>query len=128
MTALKSKLNEDRSPLDTVKLLVALLVLGAGVLGFYWYSDASQLYRIPGLLAAVVVAALIFFTTAAGRALGGFAREARTELRKVVWPTRQETVQTTLVVLVMVVIAGIFLWLLDMFLLWGVNRLMGLGV
>lgn len=56
-----------------------------------------------------------------------FAREARVELRKVIWPTRQETLQTTLVVLVMVVVVAIFLWLLDMLLLWAVNGLTGLG-
>ena len=128
MTVLKSKVNEDKSPLDTAKLVLAVALLVAGVFLFYWFEDAPQLYRIPGLLAVVLVAGALIFTTGVGRSVLGFARDARVELRRVVWPTRQETVQTTLVVLVMVLIVGVFLWLLDMFLLWGVNRLMGLGV
>jgi preprotein translocase subunit SecE len=127
VTTLKSKTGEERSPLDTAKLVVAFLLAAAGIALFYWFDDAPQYYRIPGLLVVVGVAAALVVATAAGRSLLGFARDARTELRKVVWPTRQETVQTTLVVLVMVFIVGIFLWLLDMFFLWAVNRLMGLG-
>ena len=124
---MKARTDLERSPLDTVKLLLAVVALLAGIGGFYYFSDAPQYFRVPGILAAVVVALILFATTDRGRAVFGVMREARVELRKVVWPTRQETLQTTLVVFIMVLIVAIFLWLLDMFLLWGVNRLMNIG-
>lgn len=112
---MKSKSTTERSPFDTVKLVLSVLVL-FGAIGLFYYYDGEvpQLYRVLGLLGAVAVAVLIAATTATGRGIWAFARESRTELRKVVWPTRQETVQTTLIVMVMVLIVGIFLWLLDM--------------
>lgn len=111
-----------------MKLVLAALILGGGIFAFYWYEgEISQLYRILGLLLVVAVGVGLVLATSVGRGLLGFARDARTELRKVVWPTRQETIQTTLVVLVMVLIVGIFLWLLDMFLLWAMNALTGIG-
>ena len=129
MTTLKSKASEDRSPLDLAKLVFAALVLAAGIVGFYWYEDAaSQVYRILGLVAAVLVAVGLVLTTRMGRAIMAFGRESRIELRKVIWPTRQETLQTTLVVLVVVLIVAIFLWLLDMVLRWAVSGLTGIGV
>jgi preprotein translocase subunit SecE len=127
VTTLKSNTNEERSPLDLVKLVLAALVLAVGIAGFYWYEDVSQAYRILGLLVAAAVSIVLTLSSAPGRGLMAFARDARTELRKVVWPTRQETLQTTLVVLVMVLIVAIFLWLLDMLLLWAINGLTGIG-
>ena len=128
MTTLKSKATADRSPLDLAKHLIAALILAAGVVGFYWYQDISPLYRLLGLVAAVLVSVGLVLSTRIGRAIMGFGREARVELRKVIWPTRQETVQTTLVVLVVVLIVAVFLWLLDMLLGFGVKSLAGIGV
>lgn len=114
------------SSLDTVKLVLALLVLAAGVVGYYWFADSAHFaVRVGGLVAALVVAVLIAAFTGPGRALAGFASETRFELRKVVWPTRQETAQTTLVILVVVVIISIILWLIDMLLAWIVRMLVG---
>lgn len=127
MTTVKAKTTEERSPLDTAKLALAALLLAGGLVAFYMLPDLSQIYRVLGLLVVVAIAVGLFATTRVGRGLLGFIRDARTELRRVVWPTRQETLQTTLVVLVMVLIAAIFLWLLDMFLLWAVNGITGLG-
>lgn len=124
---MKSKSAEQSSPLDTIKLLLALAVLIAGVVGFYYFESQSQLIRVPGILGAVLVAVGIFSFTVPGRAFWAVMRDSRTEVRKVVWPTRQEAVQTTLVVLVMVVIVAIFLWLLDMFLGWGFRQIMQFG-
>src|SRR5690554_2618245 len=98
---MKSKTTTEKSPLDTAKLVVAIALLLAGIGLFYYYEDASQLYRVLGLLAVALVAVGIAATSAVGRGLIGYGREARVELRKVVWPTRQETMQTTLVVVVM---------------------------
>lgn len=115
------------SVLDIIKqVLVVLLVVGA-IAAFYYYSELSQLYRVLGLVATIIIAAAIFFTTATGKRLWVFMMEAKQEVRKVVWPTREETTRTTLLVFTMVFIVGLVLWLLDMFLLWGVKLLTGQG-
>jgi len=113
--------------LDTFKLMIAIVILLAGIGGFYYYAEISLLYRVLGLVAIVIVAAGIAFTTSTGHAILSFGRESRAEVRKVVWPTRQETVQTTLMVVVAVIILGIFLWLIDMMLLNAVQILTGQG-
>ena len=124
---MKSKSVAEKSPIDTFKLVLALLVLAAGIVGFYYYQNQPQIYRVGGLLVIALAAIGISMTTVQGRALWGFVQESRVEVRRVVWPTRQETVQTTLVVMVMVVIVAIFLWLLDMGLLAGMNYLLKQG-
>lgn len=124
---MKSKTLAGKSPADTIKLVLAVGLLAAGVVGFYVYEDQPQLYRVLALLAVVAVAVAVGVTTNAGRALWGFLQESRTEVRKVVWPTRQETIQTTLVVLVVVLIAAIFLWLMDMFLFWAIDSIVRPG-
>ena len=111
--------------LDTFKLLLAIAMLIAGIVGFYYYEAESQLYRVLGVVFASGVAIAISSTTNIGQNLIGFAREARMEVRKVVWPTRQETVQTTFMVLVAVIIIGIFLWLVDMLLAQAIQMLTG---
>ena len=100
--------------LDSFKLLLAIAVLISGIVGFYYYEAESQLYRVLGVVFAAMVAIAISSTTTLGKNIIGFGREARMEVRKVVWPTRQETVQTTFMVIVAVIIIGIFLWLIDM--------------
>ena len=119
-----TKTEQTSSGIDTLKLMAALLVLIAGVGGFYYFEDESQLLRVLGMLAIGVVAFLIAATTDVGRRSLGFAKDARVEVRKVVWPTRQETLQTTIAVLIMVVIVAIMLWLFDMFLGWSVSTLL----
>jgi len=113
--------------LDTFKLLlaIAIAVLIAGIVGFYYYEAESQLYRVLGVVFAAAVAIAISSTTALGQNLIGFGREARMEVRKVVWPTRQETVQTTFMVIVAVIIIGIFLWLIDMVLAEAIQMITG---
>jgi preprotein translocase subunit SecE len=118
---------EVSNKMDTFKLVMAIAILLAGIAGFYYYAEESLLYRVLGLVGLVIVAAGIAFTTSTGHAILSFGREARTEVRKVVWPTRQETVQTTLMVVVAVIILGIFLWLIDMMLLNAVQVLTGRG-
>ena len=120
-----TKAEQQPSGFDTVKLLVSLMIIVAGIIGFYYFKDESQLLRVLGMLAVVVVAFLIISTTLIGKKSLGFARDARVEVRKVVWPTRQETTQTTIAVLVMVLIVAIMLWLIDMFLGWSVRSLLG---
>jgi len=109
------------SGLDTVKMVLALLMLAGGIVAYYYFDEYGTLYRVLGLLAITFASIGVMYTTELGRRTWGFLRESRTEVRKMVWPTRAETIQTTLAVFVMVLVMGIFLWLLDMFLGWGVR-------
>jgi preprotein translocase subunit SecE len=119
-----SKTEQSTSAIDTFKLMTAVLVLLAGVVGFYYFEEESQLLRVLGMLAVAVVAFLIAATSDVGKRSLGFVKDARVEVRKVVWPTRQETIQTTIAVLFMVVLVAIMLWLFDMLLGWGVGKLL----
>ena len=122
-----TKAGPERSPLDTVKLAAAILLLLLGIAAFYYFKDQALLYRVLGMLALVIVGVAVFLTSSQGRALKEFMKASRTEMRKVVWPTRRETLQTTMVVIVMVLLVGIFLWLLDMFLGWAVKFIISGG-
>jgi len=102
--------------MDTVKLALAAAIVIASIYGFYYFDTYSQLLRVLGLLAVVAVAVFIAYQTLPGKQIWHFVSEAKVEVRKVVWPSRQETVQTTLIVFVMVLIMGIVLWLFDMLL------------
>jgi preprotein translocase subunit SecE len=115
------------SAFDRVKLMLAAALVFGGIFAFYYFSDQLLLYRALGLVGVVLVAGAAAFTTRPGGQLWTFMRESRTEVRKVVWPSRQETTQTTLIVIVMVFVVGMILWLLDMFLFWGVRLLTGQG-
>lgn len=113
--------------MDKLKFLLAVLVLGGAVFGFYHFGEESMLYRVIGMLAALGVATAIMLQTAVGQEAWGFLGDARTEARKVVWPTRKETGQTTLMVLAMAILCAILLWLFDSFLSWAVSYLTGAG-
>jgi preprotein translocase subunit SecE len=118
---------EEGSKLDSLKFVVAIALLIAGVVQFYYFEEESQLYRVLALLGFVGFAMAVVYTTRMGQALWLFARDARTELRKVIWPTRQETMQTTLMVIIVVILVGVMLWLIDMVLRWAVLALTGQG-
>ena len=118
------------SSLDTIKLVIAVLLLLGGIVGFYFFETwqgepVSVFFRVLGLLAVVGVAGFIALQTAKGVQLLGFLKDSRNEVRKMVWPTRAETLQTTLMVMVIVTILSIFLWLVDMLLGWGIKTLLG---
>jgi len=101
---------------DTVKLVAAAALVLAGLVAFYYFEGQSLLLRVVGLLVIAGLAAFVVYQTDLGKRTVEFFRDARTEVRKVVWPSRAETTQTTLTVFIIVVIVGIFLWLLDMLL------------
>ena len=107
------KADATAGSMDTFKLAVSIGVLGAGVVAFYVFADQPLLYRVLGIVAAAVLAAIIALTTARGRSFTGFMQDARIEVRKMVWPTRIETLQTTVLVVVVVVILALFLWIVD---------------
>ena len=113
--------------IDNAKLVLAVAVLCASIFLFYWYGEAPLLYRVLGLLAGVGMSLAIFLYTSSGQRLNTFLKSVRVEIRKVVWPTRQETLQTTLVVLVLVFIVGLLLWLLDSLLGWAFAAITGIG-
>jgi len=115
------------SGMDTVKLTAAVLLLGGAIVAFYWFADESLLLRVLGLLGVAVVAVLVAAQTGVGRSIWSFIGATRMEVRKVVWPTRTETTQTALAVLVIVLVLGIVVWLLDMMILWAVRLLTGQG-
>ena len=108
---------------DKVKWAAAILLLVAGLAGFYYYAERSLLLAWVGVLVATALAVALAYRTERGREIAGFLKEAQIEVRKVVWPTRAETMQTTLAVLVVVVVIGVGLWLLDLFLGWLVQQL-----
>jgi len=116
--------SSKRSVLDVMKLIISVLLVIAGIAGFYFYSEQSQLYRILGLVAVMLLAAGIALSTASGKGLLAFMKNARTEVRKMVWPTRVETMQTTLMVVVIVILLSIFLWFVDMLLGLGIGSLL----
>ena len=118
-------LSENAGKLDPVKWVLVLAVLAAGIYANAEYASLTLLYRV---LAGVVIAGIavaIVLTTRQGQATWDLAKEARVEIRKVVWPSRQETTQTTLIVVVMVIIVGLILWGMDSALSWSVNGLIG---
>jgi len=103
--------------LDILKLGIALLILASAIAAFYFYADVSQLLRVVGLLLASGVSIAIAVQTEKGRTLWAFILDAQVEVRKVVWPTRQETLQTTAIVIIAVIIFAIILGILD----WGLG-------
>ena len=111
--------------LDWLKWLVVAALLGGGVYGNWYYQDESLLIRVVALLAGAAVAVFIAIQTERGRNTWNLMREARSEIRRVVWPSNQETTQTTLVVLVLVLIFALILWGLDSLLSWFVSSVIG---
>ena len=110
---------------DTLKLAGAGALILIALAAFYLFANHSLLVRVIGLLIAAGAAVAIALKTEPGAETLEFLRGSRSELRKVVWPTRAETTQTTLIVIAMVVIMGILLWLLDVLLLWLVRLITG---
>ena len=116
------------NPLDLLKWLVSLGLLGGIVAGNYMFEDESILYRALVAVVVVVVAGFIAASTNKGSAFLTFAKDARIEVRKVVWPTRQEATQTTMIVLAATVFVGLVLWGLDGIIVRVVSFITGLGL
>ena len=112
---------------DLAKWVGAFAILATGIVGFYYWSDESLLLRVIGLLVLSAVAVFVAVRTEKGRAAWDFVRESHTEVRKVVWPTRKETTQTTLIVIAMVGLVAIIMWILDGLLAWLVKLVLGTG-
>jgi preprotein translocase subunit SecE len=131
---MNTQTGSSASVADIVKQALSVVLVVAGVAAFYYFSadhgyfeEVRLLYRVLGLVVVMLMVLGMVLTTAMGKSLWNFALESRQEVRKVVWPTRDETMRTTLLVFAMVFIVGLILWVLDMFLFWGVRYLTGQG-
>ncbi|MDG1583388.1 preprotein translocase subunit SecE [Pseudomonas sp. GOM6] len=122
---MNAKAEAKDSRFDVLKWLVVAALVIAGVIGNQYFSAEPLLYRVLALLAMAVVAAFVALQTARGQAFFALAKEARIEIRKVVWPSRQETTQTTLIVVAVVLVMALLLWGLDSLLGWLVSLIVG---
>jgi preprotein translocase subunit SecE len=122
-----TKVETEPTMVDTAKLAAAVAIALVGFVAYYYFGDASVALRSLGVLVAVGIAVFVALQSAQGQTLWRFIQAARTELRKVVWPTREETIQTTIAVLVFALIMGVFFWLLDLGLLYATSKITGQG-
>ena len=112
---------------DALKWFVAAALLFAGLTGFYYFAEHSTLLRVIGVLIGIGAAAVVAVQTERGHAIWEFMRDSRTEVRKVVWPTRKETTQTTLIVMGVAGLVAVIMWGLDSILAVLVRLLLGQG-
>lgn len=110
---------------NKIKLLLSALLLVAGIAGFYLLADKPTVVRILTVLAGVAASIAVLWTTPVGQQALSFIGDAVAEARKVVWPTRKETIQTTMVVFVLVLIMAAFLAVVDIGFAFMVQWLMG---
>lgn len=113
--------------INKIKLLAAVALLIAGIAGFYLLADKATVLRILAVLAGLAASIAVLWTTPVGQQSLGFIGDSVVEARKVVWPTRKETIQTTLVVFVLVVVMAAFLAVVDIGFAFMVKWLMGRG-
>jgi preprotein translocase subunit SecE len=110
---------------DNFKVAVALVLAVAGIAGFYYLEQSAMIVRVAAVLAGLAAAAVAFSVSEPGKQFLVYAQESVAETKKVVWPTRKETLQTTGIVFAFVVVMALFLWVVDAGLLWVVKRLLG---
>ena len=112
---------------DKIKIALAALLVVAGLAGFYYFAESPAIVRVASVLAGLGAASALFWMTAPGKHFYVYAQESVAETKKVVWPTRKETLQTTGIVFVFVLIMSLFLWAVDSSLLWVVKKFLGTG-
>ena len=112
---------------EKIKIAVAALIAVGGLAAFYWLADRPTVIRLAVLLGAFGAAVVLMAFTESGRTFLAFARESWEEAKRVVWPTRKETLQTTGVVFLFVFTMALFLWMVDTGLLWITQKLLGTG-
>ena len=122
---MNAKAEAKDSRLDVVKWLLVAIVVVVGVVANQYYSAQPLFYRVLGILVLAGIAGFVALQTVKGRAFFTLAKEARAEIRKVVWPTRQETTQTTMIVVAVVLLMALLLWGLDSLLGWLVSMIVG---
>lgn len=112
---------------DKIKLFAAFLLVVAGVVGFYALHESAAVLRLASVLVGLSLAAAVVWTTEPGKRFFAFAKDSVAEAKRVVWPTRKETLQTTGVVILFAITMALFLWAVDASLMVMVNKLMGRG-
>ena len=116
---------------NIIKLSVAFLLAALGIAGYYYIQDSaiafSGLLGVVSILLGLMLATAVLWTTEPGKRFFGFSRESVAEAKRVVWPTKKETLQTTGVVVAFAVVMAIFLWAVDAIVLLSINTLMGRG-
>ena len=110
---------------DKIKLLIAFLLVAAGIAGFYYLHDSPSVLRLISVLAGLVLATGVASTSESGRRFIAFGRDSIAEAKRVVWPSRKETMQTTGIVILFAITMALFLWMVDASLMTMVNKLMG---
>ncbi len=113
--------------LDAIKILLAVGLVVAGVGAYYYFPDASVALRAAGVVLSIALGIAVFFSTTRGRELWTFIQSSRVEIRKVIWPTKNETVQTAVAVIIFTIVMALFFWVLDKFLFWATRLLTGQG-
>src|SRR3954467_15813244 len=103
---------------DKAKLTVAVVIVGVGIWAYYWLGDAALVLRLLAVIAGIAAGAAVAWLCAAGKQFRGAAFESWIEVKKVVWPTRKETIQTTATVFAFVLVIALFLWISDKTLEW----------
>ena len=111
--------------LDIIKLLIAAGLLVGGLYAYYYYIETSQPLRVLMVLGGLAFGIGVAMTSVQGRRLSAFVQGARIEIRKVVWPTKQETTQTAIAVFIFTLIMALFFWALDSILLYVTRSLVG---
>ncbi|MBK47169.1 MAG: preprotein translocase subunit SecE [Gammaproteobacteria bacterium] len=119
----ESKVENNKN--NSLIMLLSLLTLLVGIFLFYYFSEVRLFYRVVGIMFTIILATSIAYQTDFGKTVFSYVSDSKVELKKVTWPTKQETTQTTLGVVVIVVIIGLILWLLDMLFAWSVGTLYG---
>lgn len=122
---MKQNAEVQASRYDGLKWAVVAVLVVAAVVGNSYFSDQAMLYRVLGVVVLCALAGVVGLTTTKGRELLELARGARKEIQRVVWPSRQETIQTTAIVLVAVALVGLMLWLIDTLLGWAMSGVIG---
>jgi preprotein translocase subunit SecE len=112
---------------DKIKLFVALLLVAAGITGYYYLQGGAPALRLASVLAGLLLAVAVAWTSKSGKRFFTFAGDSVAEAKRVVWPTRKETLQTTAVVIAFAITMALFLWAVDAGLMLVVNKLMGRG-
>ena len=116
---------QNGGALDAIKWLVVIALLGGLAYGNAFFSGESVLYRAIAALVIFAVAGFVALQTVKGMAFASLIKEARAELRRVVWPTRPELTQTTLIVIGVTLVVALLLWALDSLIGWGVSSVIG---
>tara|TARA_Y100000817_G_C16416242_1_gene349835 strand:+ start:68 stop:436 length:369 start_codon:yes stop_codon:yes gene_type:complete len=112
---------------STPLIALSILIMLSGIVLFYYFSEVRLFYRVLGILTVLIISSAIIYQTDFGKTVHSYISDSKQELKKVVWPTKQETTQTALGVIAIVVIIGLVLWLIDMFFGWSIGTLYGVN-